>query len=67
MNGHSIKFGKRAEAKAEYLEEEYWQQMEGLLVKLARSTVRFNAEFKPAPSSLDSADESRESQSTLNP
>ncbi|HBW84202.1 MAG TPA: hypothetical protein DEF79_09205 [Gammaproteobacteria bacterium] len=53
--------------KAEYLEEEYWQQMEDLLVNLARSTGHFNAEFKPAPSSLDSADESIESQSTLNP
>ena len=52
--------------KAEYLEAEYWQQMEGLLVDLARSTVRFNSEFTSTPPALDSADESIESQSTPN-
>ena len=52
--------------KAEYLEAEYWQQMEGLLVDLARSTVRFNSEFTSTPPAIDSADESIESQSTPN-
>ena len=51
--------------KAEYLEAEYWQQMEDLLVNLALSTARFNAEFKPTSSVQESADESNESQSTL--
>ena len=49
--------------KAEYLEAEYWQQMEDLLVDLARSTARFNSEFALDPSALDPADESVESQS----
>ena len=52
--------------KAEYLEAEYWQQMEGLLVDLARSTVRFNSEFTSTPPAIDSADESIESQPTPN-
>ena len=52
--------------KAEYLEAEYWQQMEGLLVDLARSTVRFNSEFTSTPPAIDSEDESIESQSTPN-
>ena len=50
--------------KAEYLEAEYWQQMEDLLVDLARSTARFNSEFTSTPPALDSADEPIESQST---
>jgi len=52
--------------KAEYLEAEYWQQMEDLLVSLARSTARFNSEFASISSALDPADESVESQSALN-
>lgn len=52
--------------KAEYLEAEYWQQMEDLLVSLSRSTARFNSEFASTSSALDPADESVESQSALN-
>ena len=44
--------------KAEYLEAEYWQLMEDLLVSLSRSSARFNSEFASTPSALDSADES---------
>ena len=33
--------------KAEYLEADYWSQMETLLVELARATARFNAQYRP--------------------
>jgi hypothetical protein len=32
--------------KAEYLEADYWSQMEVLLVELARATARFNAQYR---------------------
>jgi hypothetical protein len=45
--------------KAEYLEADYWSQMETLLVELARATARFNAQYRP--------DDSTNSQTTQPP
>ena len=48
-------------SKQDFLEDDYWQQMEGLLVDLARATGRFN-EVAGIPDDEDSSDSDTESE-----
>lgn len=47
--------------KAEYLEADYWSQMESLLVELARATAAFNAEYR-----IEDSPNSQNSQNSQN-